>query len=871
MNAPIDKIRQNSLLFFLPVIEYNRMKKSVKITATALCALAVTSAAALMPTTASAEGETVGLTPITADADIAYHYFASPTDVYADAEGIVVSEADKLDFITRDTDGYKLNSTLPVAAQKTARLGGFLITLENGVLNCRYGANSESLQSKGILDFCVANDKVYALDADGITSVGVNDTLFDEDSIARIELRFGGNAQMIAFCGERFFLVTDSAFANKSDICSLDVETGDVSPVMRQSDKILSVTAMSHSNVLYTLTRDAVRGYAVSGGGLAERYSVRDGRLTDIYAFDGFLYGLDTLDALYRINAELGGESAFTPVMASANDSLGFFNTPSAAYAKNSALYVADTVNDRIVAYTDGGVKNIGDFDRPVAVACDSSGTLYVAYAYNKLSVISRTGTLEYFTDGGIKALAVNADKRIFVSASDGLYTDDGDKLKKIGGTYNALAVSAGKDELYALTDDSVVKLAYENDALTQTRVCSANYDTYSLAVDLEGSVYMLTRDSIIKTRADGNAVAYSPELDGKRYTLGSSGHILLGTIANEYVPYGCAVIVDTDRHRIFTADGSADGLAVKLVDGDYETPDPLDNEPIAAKSGLIRIALYDTPVFSVPAETPPVYTIGAGRKVIVAEYTLDEQREYSYVYVDDIKNGKLVSGYVYKDALSAPLPYTDPQNAVGAVFANATPVYKWPSQNSVSLRDYGAVKRGTNFTVMPFVNPYRDDYGNLWLRVDIENGCDGYVLAKNMSLGNYEPTFIRPAYNAEIISYKGSESAPAFELVDGEYLPLSVTLATGTRIEVVGAFDTSKQYTQVKYLDAELGTLTCYVPTEYVKYNGVNVVPIVAVVVIAITLVLAGIIIGRVVYLNRKRLTGNPNQKSDDEFDDRT
>ena len=99
----------------------------------------------------------------------------------------------------------------------------------------------------------------------------------------------------------------------------------------------------------------------------------------------------------------------------------------------------------------------------------------------------------------------------------------------------------------------------------------------------------------------------------------------------------------------------------------------------------------------------------------------------------------------------------------------------------------------------------------------------------------------------------------------------MSVTLATGTRIEVVGAFDTSKQYTQVKYLDAELGTLTCYVPTEYVKYNGVNVVPIVAVVVIAITLVLAGIIIGRVVYLNRKRLTGNPNQKSDDEFDDRT
>ena len=114
---------------------------------------------------------------------------------------------------------------------------------------------------------------------------------------------------------------------------------------------------------------------------------------------------------------------------------------------------------------------------------------------------------------------------------------------------------------------------------------------------------------------------------------------------------------------------------------------------------------------------------------------------------------------------------------------------------------------------------------------------------------------FIRPAYNAEIISYEESEYAQAYKLENGEYIPLEVTLDTGTKVEVVGVYDTSLEYTEVKYLDGKLGTLTCYVKTVYLKYNGVNIVPIVATAVIIITVALAAIIIGRVVYVKKKRL----------------
>ena len=61
---------------------------------------------------------------------------------------------------------------------------------------------------------------------------------------------------------------------------------------------------------------------------------------------------------------------------------------------------------------------------------------------------------------------------------------------------------------------------------------------------------------------------------------------------------------------------------------------------------------------------------------------------------------------------------------------------------------------------MLEFVESFRDDYGNLWYRLSLDGTNEGYVLAVNISTGNYDPVFIRPSYNAEIISYKGSEYA---------------------------------------------------------------------------------------------------------------
>lgn len=847
------------------------MKKRASIyCASAVCFAFVAAAALFAPAVAKADANILELSPVETDSLVTYHYFDSPVDVFADASGIIVSGT-SLEYVTREADSYSVTGSRNVTSQKTARYGEYILTLEDGVLTCRYGDDAAAYDGDEFADFCISSDTFYGLSDGYIVRFPLGEDGIDTSTPVKTSLYSSVSdrvyASAITVCGGYVYVVTDSAFGNKQDICGVNAETGFVTPVMMQSDKILSITSMEHSQTVYTLTRDKLTGYSASGGGLNERYVARDGRMNKIFAFDGFIYGLDTLDALYRISSDL---KEFTPLVAAANDSNGFFDMPSSAAAKNSTLYVADTVNDRIVAYgSDYAVVKDG-IDRPVSVACDSTGTIYAAYGYNKVTTAVGDRQVDFSVGGAIEQLVVNSDKVLYVSASDGLYRYDG-AATKIGGPFKAITLGVGKENLYALTDSKVVKLDYSNGALAQNDYCNAPSDALSIAVDLKGNVFILSRETVTRVSADGKTDSFALTLDGEPYSLGSaSGELILGAIDNKYISYGGAVIVDTYKHRVFTADGSANGLDVKLVDDGYEVPDVSGNKPDFYGDGLIRTVLYETPVFSLPAETPAVYTVAEGRKVIVPYYELDDAREYSLILVDDIENGKLIQGYVYKDALSEPLPYSDPPVSVGSIYTNATPIYKWPSPNSQALDGYGAEHRGTNYTLLPFVNQYRDDYDNLWYKVSVDGG-EGYILSVNLSLMHYDPVFIRPAYNAEIVSVDGSEYTPAYMYDEQteQYAQIATTFPTGTKVEVVGVFDTSEKYTLVKYLDEKFGTLTCYVPTEYIKYTGVNIVPIIAGVVIAITLILAAIIIGRVVYLNKKRLVSNPSQKEETDFDE--
>lgn len=848
-----------------------------------LGALAAVIACGFTGGTVYADGATetgLALSPVEVDSEIAYHYFDAPNTVFADDLGLLVA-GDSLEKIAAGTHAVTKRD---VRADKVARYhtgnSEYIILLSDGVLSV---ADGDAVYSDMfVVDFVVDGNKLYAVGDDALAVMDLTPTEFDASTVTTVALDTGiyptTCVNKITVTGGEIFVSADADSKKKQDVYSVDAD-GTMTRVLRQSDSILSLASLrcGTETVVYTLTRDKLTGYVrTNGGGFTAKYTADDEQMCDIYGYGDCLYGLTAINSIRTISSDL---SKFETKIASADDSNGFFYMPSSASVKNSRLYVADGMNGRVAVYGSELTYVDRQFDQPSSVVCDSGNALYVAHESNKIATINGKEYSETSVDGEIKQMVASADKRLYILADSGLWmmnTATANAPKRISDKrYKAIALSVGHDELYAMTDTKILKLVRNDEAaelgdmIDEFDYCDAEPSAFSFAVDLGGNVFMLSKDNIYRRAKVGASMALTTfplELNGSPYSLGlADGQIILNTVGNSFVDYGDAIIVDTYKHRVFAANGGADGLAVKLVDEAYDVPDLKSDDTPRIYDGendarIIRTTLYTVEVFEKPMESPSVYTIAAGRKVIVPEYDIADAQEFSLILIDDLdpSEGDLIQGYVYKDALSEPLVYDEPPASVGAVYAGATPVYMWPSRKAKTVKGYSAIEQNTELGVLSFVKSYRDEYDIAWYRVSFgDNGqYDGYIMANSLSLMGYDPHLIRPAYDAEIISYKNSAFAQTYRLENGDMVAIEgLTLPTGTQVEIVGKFDSSEPYTEVKYLDAELGTLTCYVKTEYVKYNGVNVMLIVAVVVIIVTVILAAIIIGRVVYLKKKRL----------------
>ncbi len=848
-----------------------------------ITAIAVLTAAATLSVFSSysaayADGlSAADLIPVETDSAVSYHFFEDPRSVYADEIGILVACGASVEYVS---GGCDITARKGIAADKAYRSMGtdghseYLAVLHEGNIAVFYGETETSrldiadLNEK-FIDLAVYGGKIYALTRSYFVTAELNGENAEITNAAAVKLVSDRHTKVDAtaftILNGKVYIAVDSVGVRKQDICVLD-GSGRLTVVFGHSENVISLSSRAEGSVLYALTRGELARYTVSaGGGLEKISSVSGSELTAVFAYGDGVYALDSLNALHKFSADLSSDSV---MIASGGDTAGFFNMPGGAAAKNSVLYVADTMNGRIAAYG-GDIKyfsNGDGFINPIAVAADSAGMLYVAHDYDKISVFRADGSMQSavrtFTAPGlgmISHIAVDSDKSLYVAASSGLWkAESGGELSKITAkVYRSISLGLGRNKLYALSGDTVDAFG---DMGTPYEYCRTDPDALSLAVDLDGRVFILKNDGMTRVDPNNSRTEYTLTSDGKPYVLGGkSGLIMLCSVENAFVKHGDIIIVDTYKHRLFKTDGKTVGA--RFVDESYKVPPVADDsdQAVAKSEGIIHTALRDTQMFAFPMESQPVMTIPAGRKIIVPYYELEETREYSLVLYDDTENDKLIQGYVYKDCLSAALEYISPPNAVCSVFAEITPIYRWPSRYAKAIKGFAAVEKNRKFGMLDFVDGFCDEYGYYWYRVDIGNGCDGYVPAINVSTVGYDfpMSNILPEYNAEIVSYNGNDYAQTFVLADGKYTASDeFSLKAGTRVEVIGAYDSSEQYTKIKFLDEKSHkTVTCYVRTVHVKYDGVNVVLIVAIIVIIVTVILAAAIIAKTLRSKKKRL----------------
>lgn len=807
----------------------------------------------------------INITPITAQGgNVKYYCFDNPVSVYAGDDGITVAGNGTATHIS---DRGVITAQSDVDADKLYRYvssdgNAIFIALYNGKISYFSGNETGTeFSASGVTgnycDFDVENDTLYAITDNTLVCATISNSAIDGDTANIYPLssnkHFSLNASTITVSSGKVFIAVNAVYGNKQDICVTEQPYGNLTPILMQSDGIFELTSGVDS--IYALTRGEITCYKISvAGGLYKTTSTIGTQITSIYAYGDYVYALDSLNSIKRYSANLDTAEV---LFASGSEAHGFFDIPSDMTAKNHALYIADTMNGRIAIYKDDIEYASRQFDTPVSVAADNSGTVYVAYDYNKIGIF-RNGIFSaeptVITDGrlGIIKQIAASDGILYILADSGLW-------KRLPGgtpelidntiTYKTISLSIGRNKLFALADSGIMQ--FDNGTPTTYATVA---DAISFAIDLNGTAFALKNDKIVRIATDGTQNEFTLALEGKPYTLGGkAGSIVICTVTNEFTARGDVLVLDTYKHRLYKTQSAT--LGAKTIDENYIVPDVKGDTSISSapqNTGIVRTALGDTQVFPIPAESEPIYTISDGRNVIVPYYAIEDAVEYSLVLIDDTANNKLIQGYVYNSKLSSPVLYSPPPNTTCTVFIEATPIYKWPSRHAKAITGFSVVQKSAKLDMLDFVRSYRDDYGYYWYRVklenDLEDDADGYIPAINVTTSDYTAANILPDYNGEIVAYNGVGHAQTYAIENGNYVAITgVTLPVGTKVEVVGAYDSSKYYTQIKFLDDESHkTITCYVETVHVRFNGVNIVILVAITVIIITVILAAIIIMR-------------------------
>lgn len=787
-----------------------------------------------------------------------YAYLNEPASLYASSSNLYVPTADGITLFTYDGG---VAGTIDVRADAAYVNGGLTVLLRDGDLTCVYGEN-QTVVNTGLRGFSVYDNTLYAYAADHATrsssvyAYTVTDSGLSDERI----LQYSNTVITGIAAGEKnvFISVSANAGGTRDDLCVL-AENG-LRTVRVGTERTIRLACPPAGDTVYALYDGIIRAYAAVASAYVPSRSVKVNDVTDITAAEGSLYALTGGYAILKIPAALEGYSEF---VASASAQSGFYDMPYAAVTRKNEAVIADHRNDRVMRVTDSAIKELEyPFVRPTGAAIDDYGKIYVSHRINLIDVFDASGThvrtLE--TDDEILDIFTDSMDEVYVRTAKGVFTLSENGLTALyEGAVQAVSVMPESRSIYVYTAGSISLLS--EGALQ--KVADISCDAVDFAVDIDRSFYVLAQSGMIYKYAASDS--YAETLTPVRY----EGHaisdgarrITLSTIRNGLIDYGDLLVTDTKAHAVKVID--AEAFAVKIIDDTVTPPvDADDDTPNGiTDQSLIFQALEDISVYELPRDMSPFYTIEKGRKIIVPAYDLAESDAYSYVLVEDPQTETLLAGYVRKQRLpeSSRLPYVQPPNALGTVQNDHTTIYKWPSMYAAPIEGYRDLSKGTDVKLLHFVTSFIDDSGFRWYRVEVNEGTgEGYVYASNLSINHYQPIFIRPQYNATIQATEMSQTAQLYLTDDsGAFIGIEnePPLAAGTRVEVVGAFDPSSEYTHIKYFDETLGTLDCFVRTEHLKYNGVSAMQVIVFVLIAVAVAVLVILVVHHFAVRRKKI----------------
>ena len=798
-----------------------------------------------------------------------YARFNGITAVYGDDGGFAVADEDGFYFYKNGTDKVEipeLTGAVALFGDKEARFAvkdGKVYTYtvdapESGAFTPQQIIGDENFTVKfaSLADgsiYCASDTEIRKFDI-----AGVRDDTFSSPDL-------GGKtiSGLAATDGKVYYTVyKDRNYTNVYEV------GGELFATLKSDG-----TIAGGGNALYAIMRGGEVSVVTEGG--EEEVAGHDFAVAIYADKNGSLYyATDIGEAIFR-NAVTGDE---TVLAASESSRDGYYSQPSFAVARMGKLVVCDTLNDRVavLGFGDRSIRSVrvtggneiislheGSYktiSRPTAAYIDNNGKVFVAYAARKIAVFDQE--LNSFdscscpdeTEGKITALFGDNGNNVYALIGGNIYRisisgKDATFTKVLTGADSAV-FAAGGDRLYyakgsavySVSTDKIAEAVVNATTVSGEAEFTATGNVVSLAADRGGNIFYAVGNAdttdVVRHDAESDAViATIPSANAKiSISLSQTGG------AN----YGDLIVTDNGNSRVLIYDGGE--ARVDLSVGFVPEVRPYDEEKI------IRNAIGSCSVYGTPNETDALTRVSAGTALVVAKYDVPGFPDYAYVYYEDKITGKLVRGFAFRSNLSEPAGYADPPAESGYVYSDGNTIYDMPSFGADVV--WKNVPKNTSLKLLPFT-----DYtaGNTrWYRVTAERDGEtvaGYIPVGAVSVRGFVPDSVRPQYNAVIKSYNGSIGAKTYSRnSDGSYVEIEKSfLLTGTKVEVVGAFDTSEKYTEIKYFDDRLGTCSCYVETVYIDYNNISVVQIVAIAIAVATAVLLAILLLRLYMKKRK------------------
>lgn len=752
-------------------------------------------------------------------ADAVYYRFDGITAVYADGNGYCVADENGLacfdaqnnrTAFIRDLSGASaLSGGAGTLALKEGKV--YTYSAETGVVgllieDADFFIENIAVTGEGI--YCSYGDRIIRYSLEGVRDDGF--TIVCEGAVAG----------MTSFNDKIYYSVVNGA---RCDI----YEAGKEEAVYAGLYSFGKIAATSDN--IYAVDKTGNLAF-VNDDGLNP---VTTGRyVVAAFGYGENIYYATDLGEVFLADA-LGNE---TLIAASESAEDGFYSHPRYAAARMGYMYVCDYLNDRIVTINSDGTASSFPIRRPVWACVNNNGNVIVAHGGKKVTVFESgafsSASAEYSFEQNVAAVFTDNADKLYALAGNTLYALENGAFSSVVSDVDSACFSVGGDEFYYSRGSKV----YKKDG---TEIFDAQSGILSMCVDSAGNFFTAVKQgegsAVIKRSAAGDVTVIKDDCGGDKVSVSIS----LATAGD--AAYGDLIVTDSALSTVTVIPASECGVT---VNADIPVVKPFDEQ------NLIRLIKTDCNVYSSLTESEIVYSLSAGQTVMTAKYDLAENANFSYICVEDVITKKLVCGFVFKSCIGEAAQYADPPASTGIVYSEGKNLYALPSLNAEKIREN--LPKDTRISLLSFA-----DYecaGIRWYFAQLEDGTRGYIPASAVSVRNFIPDGIRPQYNAVIKSYEGSVGAKAYALTDGKYEEIENSfLLTGTKIEVVGAFDTSEKYTEIKYFDERLGTCTCFVETVYIDYNNISVVQIIAIVLAAVTFILLVILVVRLYMRNRK------------------